>query len=264
MTGVLVENALNIYTDGSSLGSPRSGGIGIRFILVDEIGNEETSDSFHPGYQGATNNQMELQACLTALDEARRRGLCRRTQRIFIHTDSMYVCDNVTKAMFEWPKTQWHTRSGTPVINTDLWKALLKAIRACGCRVEFRWVKGHSKDPHNKAADKMARQSAKAPLNPPLTQVSVRRKRTAESVAMGSVVMSGQRLSIRVMTCEYLHAQRVWKLKYEVISKASPYRGKVDVIFSDELLKDGHSYYVRVNDNTRNPRIVKAFRELPK
>ena len=76
--------------------------------------------------------------------------------------------------------------------------------------------------------------------------------------------MSGQRLSIRVITCEYLHPQRVWKLKYEVISKASPYRGKVDVIFSDELLKDGHSYYVRVNDNTRNPRIVKAFRELPK
>ena len=105
MTGVLAENALNIYTDGSSFSSPRTGGIGIRFILVDEIGNEETSDSLHPGYQGATNNQMELQKCLTALDEARRRGLCQKAERIFIHTDSMYVCDNVTKAMFEWPKT---------------------------------------------------------------------------------------------------------------------------------------------------------------
>ena len=32
---------------------------------------------------------------------------------------------------------------------------------------------------------------------------------------------------------------------------------------SDGLLKNGHSYYVRVNDNTRNPRIVRVFRELP-
>ena len=259
---MLVENALNIYTDGSSFSSPRTGGIGIRFILIDGTGNEQVYDSCHPGYQGATNNQMELKACLIALDEARRRGLCKGTERIVIHTDSMYVCDNVTKAIFEWPKTRWHTRSRTPVLNTDLWKDLVKAIKASGCRVEFRWVKGHSKNLHNKAADKMARQSAKAPLNPPLTQVSVRRKQTSESVARGSVVMSSQRLSIRVITCEYLRPQRVWKLKYEVVSKASPYFGKVDIIFSDDLLKDGHSYHVRINNDTHNPRVVKIFREL--
>jgi ribonuclease HI len=259
---MLVEDALNIYTDGSSFNAPRRGGLGIRFILVDRAGNERLLDSCHPGYRGATNNQMELEACLIALNEARQQGLIHGLSKIVVHTDSMYVYDNINKAIFEWPKTKWHTRSGTPVLNVDLWKKLVKAIKAAGCRVEFKWVKGHSKDPNNKAADRMARQSAKLPLGLPLSQVSVRRKRTTESGARGSVSMLGQRLSIRVITCEYLHQQKIWKLKYEVVSKASPYYGKVDTIFSDSLLGDGHSYYVRVNDETRNPRVVRVFREL--
>jgi ribonuclease HI len=261
---MLVENTLNVYTDGSSFESPRAGGVGIRFILVDELGDEQTEDSWHPGYRGATNNQMELKACVIALAEARRRGLCKGKKKVLIHTDSMYVYENYKKAMFEWPKTRWHTRSGTPVLNTDLWKELVKAIKATGCRVEVTWVKGHSRDRHNKAADKLARQSAKAPYHAPPAHVSVRRKLTSQSIDRGSVPMSGQRLSIRVITCEYLSTQRVWKLKYEVISKASPDLGKVDIVFSDDLMKDGHSYYVRFNTVSNNPRVVKVFRELQK
>jgi ribonuclease HI len=260
---MLAENALNIYTDGSSFSSPRAGGIGMRFILVDAHGREQVHDFCPPGYKGATNNQMELAACITALDEAKRLGWSHDVARTVIHTDSMYVYENYKKAMFEWPKTRWRTRSGAPVLNAELWKDLTKAIKASGCRVDFNWVKGHSKDRHNKAADKMARRSAAAAVRPPLSQVSVRRKRSAESVARGSVAMLGQRLSIRIITSEYLHTQRVWKLKYEVLSKASPYHDKVDIIFSDDLLKDGHAYHVRVNDDTRNSRIAKVFRELP-
>jgi ribonuclease HI len=260
---VLVENALNIYADGSSFSSPRTGGIGMRFVRVDACGQEQVYDFCPPGYRGATNNQMEIKACIIGLHEAKRLGLHQGVARIVIHTDSMYICENYQKAMFEWSKTRWRRRSGAPVLNADLWKDLTKAMKASGCRVEFVWVEGHSKDQHNKAADKMARRSAKSPIHAPLSQVSVRRKRSSESVAPGSVAMLSQRLSIRVITSEYLHTQRIWKLKYEVISKASPYHRKVDIIFSDVLLKDGHSYHVRVNDNVRNPRIMKVFRELP-
>jgi len=259
---MLAENALNIFTDGSSFSSPRAGGIGMRLVLVDACGREQIHDFCPPGYRGATNNQMELKACVMALSEARRLGWNQDVGKIVIHTDSMYVCDNYKKAMFEWPKSRWHGRSGAPILNAELWKDLIRAMKASECRVDIEWVKGHSKDPHNKAADKMARQSAKSPTNPPLTQVSVRRKRSRETVSPGSVAMLGQRLSIRVITSEYLHTQRVWKLKYEVASKASEYHGKVDIIFSDVLLKDGHSYHVRVNDNAGNPRIVRVFREL--
>jgi ribonuclease HI len=262
---MLAENALHIYTDGSSLPSPRRGGIGIRFLLIDSEGREEITDSSHVGYESATNNQMELQACIEALEEARDRGLASSVSKIVVHSDSQYVVDNWTQAMFVWPKQRWATRAGTPVQNVDLWKRLMRAIKNAGCRVEFEWVQGHSKDLHNRAVDKMAKASAKSTLKPALSVVSVRKKWTDESVSIGSVGMLGQRLSIRVVTCEWLHQQKLWKLRYEVISTGSPFLGKVDIIFATKalpVLADGHSYFVQVNEEAANPRIVKVFREL--
>ena len=259
---MLAENALHIYTDGSSLPSPRRGGIGIRFLLIDSQGREEITDSRHPGYKGATNNQMELQASIEALEEARDLGLAISVSKIVVHTDSQYVVDNVNHAIFTWPKQRWATRAGRPVLNVDQWKRLVRAIKNAGRRVDFEWVQGHSKDLHNRAVDKMAKGSAKSTLEPALAVVSARKKWTAETVSIGSVRMLGQRLSIRVVTCERLHQQKLWKLKYEVISRASPFVGKVDIIFATGVLADGHAYFVQVNQDTANPRIVRVFREL--
>jgi len=259
---MLAENALHIYTDGSSLPSPRRGGIGIRFLLIDSQGREQIFDSRHAGYKGATNNQMELQACIEALEEARDRELATSVSKIVVHADSQYVVENWKQALFVWPKQRWATRAGTPVLNVDLWKRLVKVVKNAGRRVEFEWVQGHSKDLHNRAVDKMAKASAKSTLEPALSVVSVRKKWTSESVSRGSVRMLGQRLSIRVVTCERLRQQKLWKLKYEVISKASPFLGKIDIIFGTQVLADGHSYFVQVNEDTDNPRIVRVFREL--
>jgi hypothetical protein len=74
--------------------------------------------------------------------------------------------------------------------------------------------------------------------------------------------MLGQRLSIRVITCEWLPQQKLLKLKYEVISAGSPFIGKVDIVYATSLLADGHSYFVQVNQDTANPRVVRVFREL--
>jgi ribonuclease HI len=259
---MLAENALHIYTDGSSLPSPRRGGIGIRFLLIDSDGREEVTDSRHAGYTGATNNQMELQACIEALEEAHDLGLASSVSKIVVHTDSQYVAENVKQAIFTWPKRRWATRTGAPVLNVDLWKRLVRAIKNAQRRVDFEWVQGHSKDLHNRAVDKMAKGSAKSTLKPALSKVSVRKKWTAESVAIGSVPMLGQRLSIRVITCEWLRQQKLWKLKYEVLSAGSPFRDKVDIIYATCVLADGHSYFVQVNQDTANPRIVRVFREL--
>jgi ribonuclease HI len=259
---MLAENSLHIYTDGSSLPSPRRGGIGIRFHLIDSEGREEIIDSRHAGYEGATNNQMELQACIEALEEAHDLGLATSVSKIVVHTDSQYVAENVKQAIFTWPTQRWTTRAGTPVLNADLWKRLVRAIKNAGRRVEFEWVQGHSKDLHNRAVDKMAKGSAKSTLKPALSVVSVRKKWTAESVSIGSVRMLGQRLSIRVITCEWLHQQKLWKLKYEVISAGSPFVGKVDIMYATSVLADGHSYFVQVNQDTASPRIVRVVREL--
>ena len=259
---LLTENALNIFTDGSSLRSPRQGGIGIRFIRVDSLGTEEQQDAQSPGYPGATNNQMELKACIVALQEGMRLHLTDDLAKVVIHTDSLYVTENIGKAMFEWPKTRWHLASGRPVLNAELWKELTSLMKKVGRRVEFRWVKGHAKSVHNKAADRMARQSARLPTNKPLSLVHVRKKITQDSVDPGSVAMKGQRLTIHIITTEHLPIQKTWKCKYEVVSASSQFKGLVDIIFSKELLKAGHTYYVQVNREPANPRIVKVFREI--
>jgi ribonuclease HI len=205
---------------------------------------------------------MELKAIVVALEEAKRLHLINGISRIIVRTDSAYVVDNYRKAMFEWSSNRWLRRSGAPVLNADLWKQLLKAMKNTGTRVDIEWVKAHSKDEHNRAVDRMARQSARIADKPPLSLVHVRRKLSEESVDPGSVAMLGQRISIRIITTEYLSVHKLWRCKYEVVSRASPFYLKVDFIISDQLLKSGHAYYVRVNRDSANPRIVKVFREI--
>ncbi len=258
----MIENALNIYTDGSSRSHPRAGGIGIRFIMTDSSGKDQIQDFDFEGYQNSTNNQMEIHACNVALKEAMNLELPPYISKIVIFTDSLYVVDNYKKAMFGWSKTRWLTQSGKPVLNADLWKVLVKCIKNSRRYVEIRWVKGHSKSEHNKAVDKLARASSLRPFNKPLTHVNVRRKITDKSVEIGSVELSDQRITIYIITSEYLKVQRIWKYKYEVISILSGFRGNVDIIFSEHFLGPGRTYYVKVNSDTRNPRIEKVFREI--
>ncbi len=259
---VTLENTLNIFTDGSSIGSPRRGGIGVIFVIIDSSGKDQVQDFQFTGYKNATNNEMELQACIVALKEATKKNLPPNLTRVVIQSDSSYVVDNYRKAMFEWPNTRWLTRSGRPVLNADKWKELVRCMRNIRMSVEIRWVKGHSKSEHNKTADRLARVSARMPFNKPLTHVSVRRKTTDKSVDIGSVEMNGQRVTIRIIISKPLKVQRLWNYKYEVISKHSKYQGNVDIIFSEHFLSTGHTYYVRVNSDTRNPRIEKVFREI--
>ena len=211
---------------------------------------------------GATIGKMEIMACAVGLEEAMDSGLTNGITRIILRSDSMYVVDNLPKAKYEWPKTRWLRRGGAPVLNAEEWKRLNRAMQKVGVRVDVEWVRGHSKDEHNKAADRLAKQAARVPRNRPLSMVHVRRKLTDESVERGSVKMLGQRISLRVITAEYLKVQKVWKCMYEVLTKRSPYFMKVDVLFSDELLAAGHSYYVQLNKQQDNPRVVKVFREI--
>lgn len=259
----MIENALNIYTDGSSFSTPRRGGIGIRFITIDGIGNEVISNLELPGYKGATNNQMELYACVAALREARDYHDLSAVNSIEIYTDSQYVSENYKSAIFTWSGNGWRNRDGRPIANAELWKDLVKIIKKVRpLRVNVHWVKGHGKDEHNKAVDKLAKRSAKNASSPPLTVVDVRRKKTDRSVDIGSVEMLGQRLRIRIITSEYWKTQKIVKYKYEVLSKGSKYFKNVDIIFSNQDMRVGHHYEVQVNKNTKNPQVTKVLREL--
>lgn len=262
---MVTKNVLTIYTDGSSLPNPRRGGIGVRFIYTDASGIEEMTEDFAEyGYKGSANNQMELYACVFALKNALSIAVLNRITLIEIRSDSQYVTENFARAKYQWSQNKWLNRYGKPIDNADLWKELIKYIQKIKKRVEITWVKGHSKDIHNKAVDKLAKQSAKNSINKPLTFVDVRRKKSPKSTERGSVKMCGQRISIRIIDSKYLNIHKLWKFRYEVISKGSPYFQNIDFIYCLQVLRVGHSYSVRFNKESTNPMIQKFFSETVK
>jgi ribonuclease HI len=262
----LEENALNIYTDGSCRPSPRRGGVGFLFITVDENGNEQVLEQCPPGWRSATNNQMELQACIDALAFVLDRHSPfnpSHFNKIVIHTDSMYVAGNFNKAKFEWPKTKWRTREGPPVANTEQWKELISLVKKAGVRVEIKWVKAHKDDPHNIKVDELAKKSADDSSKRTLKPQRVRRKRSPLKVERGSVEMTGQVTVIHITADEWLRPpHNCYKFTYEVIDPTSSYHLARDICHSRILLSAGHFYRVRFNDNTRDPWIEEKIEEI--
>lgn len=257
------DNALVIYTDGSSFQHPRRGGYGIRIIyppiLKKENDNEELDS---PSFLSATNNEMELLAVIEALKHIRNLEKIHLVSRIIICTDSMYVANNYNNAKYVWPRSKWLLTSGAPVQNADLWIDLVKISSKIKCRVEIRWVKGHAKDENNKAVDHIAKKSAKCNIKKNFKTRTIRRKISDKKVNVGSIKSTGQRLTIRVIYDEYLKVQKLYKYKIEVLSKRSKYYGNIDFAYSKILLKAGHSYIVSTLENDKLFSISKIIQEV--
>ena len=137
---------VEIFTDGACKGNPGPGGWGA--ILRSERHEKELSGS----EKTTTNNRMELTGAiraLTALNEP-----C----TVALHTDSKYVIDGITKWVFGWQRNGWKTAARKPVLNDDLWRELLEAVRLH--EVKWVWVKGHAGHPENERADQLASAAA--------------------------------------------------------------------------------------------------------
>lgn len=261
----LRKNCLYIYTDGSSYQKPRKGGMGIRYVFLDDHEMEHRIDLDVSGYEGGTNNQMELKAVINGLSGLKNHDIPIKYNYVEVRTDSRYVVDNKNIAIHKWSKQKWLNQHGRPIENASLWKELIKVLISAKCRVEIKWVKGHSKDVDNKAVDQLAKKSAKSLLNSPLNVVKLRRKKSKRLTRRGSVDMKGQRISIHIINEEYMKPQKISKYRYEIISKGSAYFGNVDIVYSDlHHFKAGHSYIVTFNRDSNNPRILKVIREIDK
>jgi ribonuclease HI len=264
MVRIFKKNWLYVYIDGCCLPlEKRRGGIGIRYIYLNESEEEFRIDGNEFGYKSTTNNQMELEAAIKGLRGIKDLQLPKKYNNIQVRSDSRYVVDNISKAIYLWSKQKWLDRYGKPVENAVLWKELIKVLTQIPCRVEFEWVKGHAKDPDQKAVDRLAKESAQAPLNPPISIVKLRRKKSKKLTKRGSVEMKGQRLSIHIINEEYLKLQKLSKYRYEVISKRSEYYENVDFAYSEiHNIKAGHNYVVSFNKNNKNPRILRLIKEI--
>ena len=131
-----------IYTDGACRGNPGPGGWGA-LIKYDSV--EKT---IFGGQANTTNNQMELSAAIEGL------AILKEPCNVDLFTDSKYVMDGITQWIQNWKKNNWRTAAKKDVKNKELWQKLDKLIAQH--QVQWRWVKGHSGDAGNEAADLLA------------------------------------------------------------------------------------------------------------
>ena len=136
-------NEVTIYTDGACKGNPGPGGWGAW------LRSGEHEKELFGGEPLTTNNRMELTAVIEALSV-----LKVVPATVVLHTDSEYVKNGITTWIHGWKSRGWKTADKKPVKNTDLWQRL-DTLNAAH-RVSWRWVKGHSGDPGNERADRLA------------------------------------------------------------------------------------------------------------
>ena len=91
---MVYENALNIYADGSSYSHPRRGGVSIRYVTIDDTGNEVVQ-RVGTWPRGCHDNEVELLACIKAVESASEHPNFHTLDRIYVFSDSMYVTDTM-------------------------------------------------------------------------------------------------------------------------------------------------------------------------
>ena len=136
---------VEIYTDGACRGNPGPGGWG---ALLRYRGHEK---SLKGAEANTTNNRMELQAAINALQALK------RPSQVDLTTDSKYVKDGITQWMDNWKKRGWKTSAKKPVKNEDLWRTLDELVSKH--HVNWHWVKGHSGHDENEYVDQLANEA---------------------------------------------------------------------------------------------------------
>ena len=110
------------------------------------------------GERLTTNNRMELTAAIKALEYcSEKEGKQPILKQIKIYTDSAYLKEGITVWIKNWEKNNWKTSDKKNVKNIDLWKKLKDLVKHN--QIEWKWVKGHSKDPMNDLADELAKKA---------------------------------------------------------------------------------------------------------
>jgi len=262
--GIIDEDALNIFTDGSSFPNrQRDAGVGVHFVWVNELGDEEIEDYAPPGWQSATIDEMEIQACIVAISEANRIfSDMKRFKRILIFSDSSYVVDNYFKAMRIWPQKKWLKSNNMPVANIDLWKKLRKLINKCAIQVDVEWVKAHKRNMHNRAADKLAKKSASSPVNKPFSLSETTSKWSDRKTKRGCVQILGQETKIRIVSRKYIGKAKTNEYRYEIIDSDDDCFKDLDFAYCSINLSRNHCYQVSFNDDQTKPFIVDVIDEL--
>jgi len=131
---------IEVYTDGGCSGNPGPGGWA--YLIVDD---RELPLENWGAEESTTNNRMELQAVIAALEKVS------HISAITVYTDSQYVQKGITEWIKKWKSMGWKTSAKKPVKNQDLWRHL--DALSDGLPITWVWVKGHAGNKYNERCD---------------------------------------------------------------------------------------------------------------
>lgn len=133
-----------IYTDGGADPNPGYGG----WAAVLQFGQHEKVLTGHA--PNVTNNRMELQAALSALQTLK------RPCRVQFYTDSQYLQRGITEWMDGWAANHWRKDKGQGdlIPNADLWQNLRQETARHD--IQWQWVRGHAGNEMNERVDQLA------------------------------------------------------------------------------------------------------------
>ncbi len=134
---------VEIYTDGACSFNPGPGGWGAVLMFNGKV------KAISGGEEETTNNKMELQAVISALETLR------EPCTVNLYSDSAYVVNAFLQNWIDkWQTNNWK-RGRDQVKNVEFWKKLLALTKIHN--VQFIKVKGHSDNEFNNECDRLAR-----------------------------------------------------------------------------------------------------------
>jgi ribonuclease HI len=142
---------VEVFTDGACRGNPGPGGWGVLLVLPDRV------EELCGGERNTTNNQMELQSAIKALQWIVEQA---PKAKVVLHTDSSYVKNGITEWIQAWKQRGWRTSTKQPVKNLQYWQQLDTLNQRL--IVDWRWIKGHAGFAGNERADQLANQGLDA------------------------------------------------------------------------------------------------------
>ena len=164
---------MQIFTDGGCSGNPGPGAWAY-VIVEDLLRPEDYGFSNDPSAfivkeawgveKNTTNNRMELQAVISALEALPALGgACVPTHsklhgiKIELYTDSQYVQKGMTQWIKDWKARGWKTAGKGAVKNQDLWQHLDSL--AMDLSITWHWVKGHAGNIYNEHCDSLTQKA---------------------------------------------------------------------------------------------------------
>jgi len=204
---------IELWTDGACKGNPGPGGWGAILLIPDQAPTELS------GYDAATtNNRMELTAVIEGLKQ-----VPDRSGVVTVHTDSQLVVKGMTEWIAGWQRKQWRKSDGEPVLNAELWRALLAESQRLG-QVRWQWVRGHSGVPLNERADQLA-------------VAAIERRGGMQSTSVQAPLIGQQPIQNELVTQSkpaLSELELLRELEQRVRRAVGPHRGQVPVY--DEVL----------------------------